>query len=306
MHFDTLLAQEVNRSVLNANQPYCLLLFGEIDISEDQIDALVRRMKQGAEIAAIQPKVITDEGVFSKYGGAGGFIDALGYWYVRGTEFQKSQKDEGQFDNLSDRLSWVSPPVILVRTDAFKAACGLDTTLDKEIAWVDLGIRFQLIGYSLHWYPEVSIVLKGKGTSLELSGDVLSSGRIHKSGDILTTGYFRSRLVVHYFESMVVPKTIMWIILDLLSSLFNLLRFDLDRCRAFAISAWSTFLHLPDWLKHRSDLQRTIVRKRDHLVHQPYCIYWYHHGKLGKTASNALAIFLVIASVFSLTMRDRR
>lgn len=294
LRFNTFSPEDVNRRVLDTPQAYCLLLFGEVDLSEDQFMELTGRMSQDPGIAAIQPKILSDDGEFSEPGGAGGFVDSLGYWYTRGTEFRRILKDEGQFDSLSDRLAWVSPPVVLIKTEAFRKACGFDVRLNGEEAWVDLGLRFQLLGYSQHWYAGVVVVMGRNGDPVYATN----------TGSI--TGYHRSRIVVHNFESMVVPKTIMWILLDVLFAVGNILRFDFVRCRMFAISAWNTFIALPDWLRYRTELQQTSARRRENLYCRPFSIYWYHHGKLGKTASNALAIFLVIASVFSLTMRDRR
>lgn len=294
LRFNTFSPEDVNRRVLDTTHAFCLLLFGDVELEDAQIKEFVGRMNQDPAIAAIQPKIFTDEGDFSKLGGAGGFIDALGYWYTRGTEFGRTLKDERQFDTLSDRLAWVSPPVVLIRSEAFKKACGFDTRRKGEEAWVDLGLRFQLLGYSLHWYAGIGVELQGKGN------------QVLANENEPITGYQRSRFVVHYFGSMVVPKTIMWILLDVLFALGNAFRFDFVRCRIFSISAWKTIVELPDWLRYRTELQQTSARRRDHLFCWPFSIYWHHYGKLGKSASNALAIFLVIASVFSLTMRDRR
>jgi len=109
---------------------------------------------------------------FEYAGAAGGFIDILGYAFCRGRIFDTIEKDNGQYDNAC-KVFWGSGAALLVRTELFKQAKGLDAKFFAHMEEIDLCWRFWRMGYEV-WYEPLS-------TIYHLGGGTLAQGNPHKT-----------------------------------------------------------------------------------------------------------------------------
>ena len=81
------------------------LVFLNNDTIQDSkwIDTLVDFLSLNSNVAAVQPKILNffDQAKFDYAGGAGGWLDILGYPFARGRVFLEQEQDTGQYDKSS-------------------------------------------------------------------------------------------------------------------------------------------------------------------------------------------------------------
>ena len=87
-----------NRGLEAAQTRYAILLNDDTRVEPDWLGPLVALADSDPQIAACQPKLrsATEPELFDYGGGAGGYIDALGYTFCRGRLFDSRERDEGQ------------------------------------------------------------------------------------------------------------------------------------------------------------------------------------------------------------------
>jgi GT2 family glycosyltransferase len=288
----------INERITSCVTPYVLLCVGEVTLPDDALAELLDFLKRDERLALVQPKVmIADTGLIHPFGGLGGLTDRLGVGFTRGAVFGESEMDAGQFEMITDHPDWIYSPVMVLRRVIFEQVCGLDDTYVGQFAWMDFGARLRRMGYELYCYSSVSV-----DYPKELLTDV--------SSESITSLYQKISYVIRHNQGPWVLIVIMWLLIELLSISANLvpLRVDLVKSRLNALL--KTFKSLPDLIRDRYLIQDGIDTIADKVnpMGEPavFSIFWNHYARLGKTASNLLTVFLVIASMFSLTMRDRR
>jgi hypothetical protein len=292
-----LTADRINAAVFSTQQPWVFLVHGEIHLLNEQATTLLRFALQDQRTAIVQPKIhVIDTDLFHGHGGAGGLIDSFGVGYTRGIVFGDAEIDTGQYDRCSSAVDWINAAVMLVHVPSFRAACGLDASFGIQTAWMDLGSRLGRLGYQLACCHESTIRI----------------GLPVRSDQSLVTLYDRGRYVIRHSKGAWLLLLLVWIIIEITRISGNLIQLRLAQAKLRTTSLFSLMKQLPDVIKDREIVSQDIARHRNAEVAiptdntRPVSIFWRHYARLGKTASNALAIFLVIASVFSLTMRDRR
>ena len=88
------------------------LVFLNNDTIQDSkwIDTLVDFLSLNSNIAAVQPKILNffDQAKFDYAGGAGGWLDILGYPFARGRVFLEQEKDAGHISgNGEAEVTWL-------------------------------------------------------------------------------------------------------------------------------------------------------------------------------------------------------
>lgn len=287
----------LNAHILASSSPFVLLQDKQADISDDAIQELLSFLKRNESIALVQPKItIVDTNLIHPFGGLGGFTDRLGVGYTRGASFGESEPDSGQYDMLNDTPDWIFAPVMIVRREAFERACGLDDSMDDFTSWMDLGARLRRMGYNLECYSSVVVSLPSISKSIE--------------SPTHPTLFPTIKFVIRHNDGPWVLVTLMWFLLELMYIPGNLLQFRFGIAVARLKSVLKSTKAMPEMIRDRYIINEGIEKARisDKFVGKPavFSIFWRHFARLGKTASNLLTVFLVIASVFSLTMRDRR
>ncbi|RYD51317.1 MAG: glycosyltransferase family 2 protein [Sphingobacteriales bacterium] len=152
---------------------YYVLLSADFEVTPGWFPPLRAAFERYPQLGAVQPKIRywRERTQFEYAGAAGGFMDALGYLFCRGRMFDTLETDAGQYDDDVE-VFWASGGCLMVRTDAYHAAGGLDDALYAHMEEVDLCWRLQRMGYR--------IGAIGSSTVFHVGGSVISYGSPQK------------------------------------------------------------------------------------------------------------------------------
>ena len=154
-----------NEALAQLDHEYFVLLNSDIEVTEGWIKPIIDLMDSEPEIAACQPKIRSfhDKEYFEYAGAAGGFIDKYGYPFCRGRVFQKLEKDEGQYDDITE-VFWATGACMFVRAELFIKLNGLDADFFAHMEEIDLCWRFKNAGYKIMYHPGSMVYHVGGGT----------------------------------------------------------------------------------------------------------------------------------------------
>lgn len=127
---------------------YFLLLSADFEVTRNWFTPLRDAMEADPQLGACQPKIryYKDKSLFEYAGAAGGFMDSLGYMFCRGRLFDSLEQDIGQYD--TDReIFWAGGGCLMLRSDAYVQAGGLDPDLFAHMEEIDLCWRIKKQGY---------------------------------------------------------------------------------------------------------------------------------------------------------------
>ena len=155
-----------NQAIPHARGKYILLLNNDVEVSPDWLAPLVSELEKHPDVAAVQPKLLqyTERNLFEYAGGAGGFLDRLGYPFTRGRLFFTLEPDEGQYDDARD-VFWATGAAVLLRKSALDQVGLLDEAFYMHMEEIDLCWRLQRHGYRVRVAPQ-SVVYHIGGASL--------------------------------------------------------------------------------------------------------------------------------------------
>lgn len=150
--------------------PYAVLLNSDVAVKDDWLTPLYDFMERTPDAGACQPKIRSyrNPDMFEYAGAAGGFIDRNGYPYCRGRVFATVEKDDGQYDDSVIPVFWATGAAMMVRTDDYIAAGGLDEAFFAHMEEIDLCWRIHLMGRQIYVVPS-SVVYHLGGGSLDAS-----------------------------------------------------------------------------------------------------------------------------------------
>ena len=91
-----------NRGAQVATGDYLVFLNNDTIQDQGWLDPLVDFLNLNPTVAAVQPKILNyfDRGKFDYAGGAGGWLDILGYPFARGRVFLEQEQDKGQYNSI--------------------------------------------------------------------------------------------------------------------------------------------------------------------------------------------------------------
>ncbi len=155
-----------NRGLAAAQSRYAVLLNDDTRVTPGWLGPLVDRAERDPRIAACQPKLLsaTDDACFDYGGGAGGYIDSLGYTFCRGRLLDHREIDSGQYDGEVP-LFWACGSALFLRVEAARQLGFLDLDYFMHFEEIDLCWRLQLAGYRI-WAVPGSVVYHHSGFSL--------------------------------------------------------------------------------------------------------------------------------------------
>lgn len=145
---------------------YCLLN-SDVEVTEGWIDSVLEVFQSDENIAVVQPKILSyyERDSFEFAGGAGGLMDNLGYPYCRGRIFDKTEKDNGQYDDISE-IFWASGCAFFIRADVFwEQQQGFDERYFAHQEEIDLCWRIINSGKKI-FYTYKSVVYHIGGATL--------------------------------------------------------------------------------------------------------------------------------------------
>lgn len=158
-------AEGYNRALASVEHEYAVLLNSDVATSDGWLDALKAEMRDNADVAACQPKILSAErrNMFEYAGACGGYLDRHGYPYCRGRIFGSVEEDRGQYDTPAD-VAWASGAALMVRRKEYLAAGGLDGAFFAHMEEIDLCWRLRLRGFRVRVVPASKVYHLGGGS----------------------------------------------------------------------------------------------------------------------------------------------
>ena len=152
---------------------YCLIN-SDIEVTENWISPILAVFKNEEKTAIIQPKILDfkDKTKFEYAGAGGGFIDLYGYPYCRGRVFNDQEKDNQQFNDISE-IFWASGACFFIRSKVYHQINGFDEDYFAHQEEIDLCWRTQNIGYTIKYV--------GTSTVYHIGGATLQETNPHKT-----------------------------------------------------------------------------------------------------------------------------
>ncbi|MBU0763848.1 MAG: glycosyltransferase family 2 protein [Bacteroidetes bacterium] len=158
-------AEGYNRALQQLDAEYFVLLNSDVEVSPCWLDPLERQMDSDPMVAACQPKILSyiNKNHFEYAGAAGGFIDKHGFPFCRGRIFNIMEEDTGQYDNIRE-IFWASGACLIIRSELFHAAGGLDKDFFAHMEEIDLCWRLKNMGFKILAVPDSIVYHIGGGT----------------------------------------------------------------------------------------------------------------------------------------------
>lgn len=158
-------AEGYNRALAEVDAEYYVLLNSDVEVTHHWLDPLVEFMDSHPDVAACQPKLLSekDKDFFEYAGACGGYIDRYGYPFCRGRMFDTVEEDNGQYDYNAEIL-WATGACMLIRSDDYRKAGGLDARFFAHNEEIDLCWRLRLMGRKIYCIPDSVVYHVGGGT----------------------------------------------------------------------------------------------------------------------------------------------
>jgi len=156
-----------NRALEQINAEYYVLLNSDVEVTSGWIEPIIELMDKDGNIAACQPKIrsYNKKEEFEYAGAAGGFIDKWCYPFCRGRIFHVFEKDEGQYDQVTE-VFWASGAAFFIRAEVYHSTGGLDEDFFAHMEEIDLCWRIKNRGYKIFYHPLSLVYHVGGGTLL--------------------------------------------------------------------------------------------------------------------------------------------
>ena len=153
------------RGAKTAEGEYLVFLNNDTIQDHHWLAGLVDFMNLNSNVAAVQPKILDffERTKFDYAGGAGGWLDILGFPFARGRVFLEQERDNGQYDKMRP-IFWASGTAIMVRKSDFETAGGFDEIFFAHQEEIDLCWKFHLMGKEIWAIPNSTIYHKNAVT----------------------------------------------------------------------------------------------------------------------------------------------
>jgi len=158
-------AKGYNTALKQVQADYYILLNSDVEVTPNWINPVIELMESDKLIAACQPKMLAyhKKDQFEYAGASGGWLDMLGYPFMRGRIFDDCEKDTGQYDDIR-QCFWASGAAFFVRSEVYHEVGGLDEYFFAHQEEIDLCWRLQLAGYKIFVNPKAVVYHVGGGT----------------------------------------------------------------------------------------------------------------------------------------------
>ena len=161
-------AKGYNDALQSINSDVFCLLNSDVEVTKNWLLPIIEVFKNDEKTAIIQPKLLDfkNKTTFEYAGAGGGFIDLFGYPYCRGRVFNHLEKDNNQFNDISD-IFWASGACLFIRSEVYKKVGGLDEDYFAHQEEIDLCWRTQNIGYKVKYVGQSTVYHVGGATLQE-------------------------------------------------------------------------------------------------------------------------------------------
>lgn len=154
-----------NKALQQIEAEYVVLLNSDIEATANWLEPLVAFMDANHDVAACAPKLLAycARDHFEYAGASGGFIDRYGYPFCRGRILDTTEPDLGQYNDCRD-VFWATGACLMVRSNVYRAAGGLDDDFFAHMEEIDLCWRLKNAGYRIAVVPQSVVYHMGGGT----------------------------------------------------------------------------------------------------------------------------------------------
>ncbi|MFY0685144.1 MAG: glycosyltransferase family 2 protein [Balneola sp.] len=154
-----------NRAVAVASKEILLFLNNDVEVKPNWLHAINHCFSENSDVGAVQPKLLSykDPECFEYAGAAGGYIDKYGYPFCRGRIFDTVEKDDGQYDDITE-IFWASGAALAIRKDIFIELDGFDEDFEFHMEEIDLCWRTKRLGYKVMYTPSSEVYHLGGGS----------------------------------------------------------------------------------------------------------------------------------------------
>tara|TARA_A100001011_G_scaffold335225_1_gene364042 strand:+ start:1281 stop:2294 length:1014 start_codon:yes stop_codon:yes gene_type:complete len=155
-----------NEGLKNIDSDYFVLLNNDVEVTKNWLNPMFELLESDETFATCQPKIkyFKNKKLFDYAGGAGGFIDFLGYPFCRGRIFDFLEEDYGQYDDLKE-VFWTSGCCFMVKSKIFKKLGGFDKDFFAHMEEIDLCWRLKNLQYKNFCQPK-SVIYHSGGETL--------------------------------------------------------------------------------------------------------------------------------------------
>ena len=154
-----------NYALKHIKADYYVLLNSDVEVTKGWIEPIIDLMESDKTIATCQPKIRAayDKTLFAHAGGAGGWMDNLGYPFCRGRVFMELETDNGQYDDNAE-VFWSTGAAMFIRAELYNNFEGLDDSYFAHMEEIDLCWRLKRAGYRHMVVPQSVVYHVGGGT----------------------------------------------------------------------------------------------------------------------------------------------
>ena len=154
-----------NEALRQVKATYYVLLNSDVEVTPNWVLPLETFMDQHPEVAALQPKIKAyhSRDSFEYAGAAGGFLDVLGYPFCRGRLFDVLEADNNQYNNIRP-VFWATGACMMVRSEQYWQAGGLDDDFFAHMEEIDLCWRLHHMGHQVYYHGQSTVYHVGGGT----------------------------------------------------------------------------------------------------------------------------------------------
>jgi len=257
-------AEGYNLALREINSPYSLLLNSDVEVTPGWLEPLVGILDSDPSVAACMPKIksFTSRSSFEYAGAAGGFIDKFGYPFCRGRILYHIEDDHGQYNDDTD-IFWASGACMLIRSELYSSAGGLDPFFFAHMEEIDLCWRIKNLGWRIRFCNESEVFHLGGGT-------------LPKSNHKKTYLNFRNNLILlikNLPASHLAGVCIIRIFLDMIAALFFLVKLDPGESFAVIHAHFSLLKKCRTIFRSRKELMKKI-KPGYHREIYPRSIIW--------------------------------
>jgi GT2 family glycosyltransferase len=246
-------ADGYNKALERITAKYFVLLNSDIEVTDNWLSPLIDYMDNNPEVAACAPKLrsFNNRDCFEYAGAGGGFIDKYGYIFCRGRILDSIETDRGQYDGQIN-VFWATGAALMVRSELFHRAGGLDGSFFAHMEEIDLCWRLQLIGYKIANVPE-SVVYHVGGGALPNNSPRKLYLNYRNNLLMMAKNLQRNRWQIIFVR----------LLMDAASGLVYLLSGKLSYFNAVIMAHWAFFGRIPDCRKKRKAFRPLIVKQAD-------------------------------------------
>ena len=240
-------AKGYNDALKQVKEDVFCLVNSDIEVTKNWLSPILQTFNSDSNIAIIQPKILDfkNKSYFEYAGAAGGFIDKYGYPYCRGRIFNTVERDNGQYDDISD-IFWSSGACLFIRKRVFEELNGMDEAYFAHMEEIDLCWRAKNLDY------EVKYV--GSSTVYHIGGATLKNTNPKK-----TYLNFRNSLynIVKNAQGNLFILVFVRLILDGIAGIKFIFEFKFAHFISIISAHFSFYKHLSTLLKQRKTLTQS-------------------------------------------------